>query len=41
MIEDYDYLIDGHMDKHKETLKFAQENLGYPKKRYIISQGLF
>ncbi|MED0872762.1 chitobiase/beta-hexosaminidase C-terminal domain-containing protein [Bacillus mobilis] len=30
MIEDYDYLIDNHMDKHKETLNFAQENLGYP-----------
>ena len=39
MIEDYDYLIDGHMDKHKETLKFAQENLGYPKEKVHYFSG--
>jgi len=39
MIEDYDYLIDGHMDKHKETLKFAQENLGYPKEKIHYFSG--
>lgn len=30
MLEDYDYLIDGHMDKHDNALSFVQENLGYP-----------
>ena len=39
IIEDYDYLIDGHMDKHKETLKFAQENLGYPKEKIHYFSG--
>ncbi|KMP90982.1 hypothetical protein TU65_25530 [Bacillus wiedmannii] len=39
MIEDYDYLIDGHMDKHKETLTFAQENLGYPSEKIHYFSG--
>ncbi|MDP4093482.1 MAG: hypothetical protein Q8920_08985 [Bacillota bacterium] len=30
MLEDYDYLIAGQMDKHNSELTFVQKNLGYP-----------
>ena len=30
MLEDYDYLIDGHMWKHYEAINFVQNNLAYP-----------
>lgn len=30
MLEDYDYLIDGHMWKHYEAINFVQSNLAYP-----------
>ncbi|WP_169447604.1 chitobiase/beta-hexosaminidase C-terminal domain-containing protein [Paenibacillus daejeonensis] len=33
MLEDYDYLIDDQMEKHAESLRFVQAQLGYPEKR--------
>lgn len=30
MLEDYDYLIDDHMWKHRDALNFVQNNLAYP-----------
>ena len=30
MLEDYDYLIDNHMWKHRDAINFVQNNLAYP-----------
>ena len=30
MLEDYDYLIDSHMWKHRDAINFVQNNLAYP-----------
>lgn len=39
MIEDYDYLINDEMDKHLETLTFAQEYLDYPEDKIHYFSG--
>jgi hypothetical protein len=39
MIEDYDYLIFDQMDKHLETLTFAQNYLGYPEDKIHYFSG--
>lgn len=39
MIEDYDYLITDEMDKHLETLTFAQDYLDYPEEKIHYFSG--
>ncbi|MFT4146921.1 MAG: S8 family serine peptidase [Mobilitalea sp.] len=39
MLEDYDYLIEGSLDKHRDALTFVQENLGYPESKIHYFSG--